>query len=148
MVNKVILLGNLGRDPELRTTQSGQPVANFSMATSRTWKDKSGQKQEETEWHQLVAWGRNAEVIGQYVHKRMRLFVEGRLKTSSWDDRETGVKKYKTEIVVEKFQMLGGPQGSSTGRSGAPEYQGSGGGSTGVSSDDYGDYGDDEDLPF
>lgn len=148
MVNKVILLGNLGRDPELRTTQSGQPVANFSMATSRTWKDKRGQKQEETEWHQLVAWGRNAEVIGQYVHKGMRLFVEGRLKTQSWDDRETGVKKYKTEVVVERFQMLGGPQSGADDRSGAPDYQSGGEGSARASADDYGDYDDDDDLPF
>jgi single-strand DNA-binding protein len=107
MVNKVILIGNLGRDPEVRSTPSGQPVASFTLATSRRWKDKSGQRQEQTEWHNIVCWGRQAEVAGQYLTKGKQIYVEGRLQTRSWDDRQTGEKRYKTEIVCENFQMLG-----------------------------------------
>jgi single-strand DNA-binding protein len=107
MVNKVILIGNLGRDPEVRSTPSGQPVASFTLATSRRWKDKSGQKQEQTEWHTIVCWGRQAEIAGQYLTKGKQIYVEGRLQTRSWDDRQTGEKKYKTEIICENFQMLG-----------------------------------------
>jgi single-strand DNA-binding protein len=107
MVNKVILIGNLGRDPEVRSTPSGQPVASFTLATSRRWKDKSGQKQEQTEWHTIVCWGRQAEIAGQYLTKGKQIYVEGRLQTRSWDDRQTGEKKYKTEVICENFQMLG-----------------------------------------
>lgn len=107
MVNKVILVGNLGRDPEVRTTPSGQPVATFSVATNRRWKDRDGNRQEQTEWHNIVCWGRQAEIAGQYLTKGKQIFVEGRLQTRSWDDRETGEKKYKTEIVCDNFQMLG-----------------------------------------
>jgi single-strand DNA-binding protein len=107
MVNKVILVGNLGRDPELRTTTSGQPVANFTMATSRKWKDRDGQRREETEWHTIVCWGRQAEVAGQYLTKGKQIYVEGRIQTRSWDDRQTGEKKYRTEIICDNFQMLG-----------------------------------------
>ena len=93
MVNKVILVGNLGRDPEVRTTPSGQAVANFSLATSRKWRDRDGNRQEQTEWHNLVVWGRQAEVAAQYLTKGRQIFVEGRLQTRSWDDRETGQKR-------------------------------------------------------
>ena len=107
MVNKVILVGNLGRDPELRTTTSGQPVANFTMATSRKWKDRDGQRHEDTEWHTIVCWGRQAEIAGQYLTKGKQIYVEGRIQTRSWDDRQSGEKKYRTEIICDNFQMLG-----------------------------------------
>lgn len=107
MVNKVILVGNLGRDPEIRSTQSGQTVANFSLATSRRWRDQDGNRQEQTEWHNIVVWGRQAEVAGQYLTKGKQIYVEGRLQTRSWDDRQTGEKRYRTEVVCENFQMLG-----------------------------------------
>ncbi len=107
MVNKVILVGNLGRDPELRTTQSGQPVANFTMATSRKWRNRDGERQEDTEWHTIVCWGRQAEVAGQYLTKGKQIYVEGRIQTRSWEDRQSGEKKYRTEIICDNFQMLG-----------------------------------------
>lgn len=104
-LNKVLLYGNLTRDPELKALPSGQQVANFGMATNRTYKDKSGQKQEATEFHNVVAFGRTAEVIAQYCKKGRPIYVEGRLQTRSWDDKETGKKNYRTEIVVENFQF-------------------------------------------
>jgi single-strand DNA-binding protein len=121
MVNKVILVGNLGRDPEVRSTPSGQPVATFTLATSRRWKDKNGQRQEQTEWHQIVCWGRQAEVAGQYLTKGKQLYVEGRLQTRSWEDRQSGEKRYRTEVICENFQMLGSRGG------GAPDFEGPGG---------------------
>jgi single-strand DNA-binding protein len=107
MVNKVILVGNLGRDPEIRSTPSGQPVASFSLATNRRWRDQQGNRQEQTEWHTIVCWGRQAEVAGQYLTKGKQIYVEGRLQTRSWEDRQTGEKRYRTEIVCDNFQMLG-----------------------------------------
>jgi single-strand DNA-binding protein len=106
-VNKAIIVGNLGRDPEMRTTQSGSQVANFSVATSRVYNDSSGTRQEETEWHRIVAFGRLAEICGQYLHKGKQVYIEGRIQTRSWDDKETGQKRYMTEIVAEQMQMLG-----------------------------------------
>lgn len=131
MVNKVFLLGNLGRDPEVRSTQSGQAVATLSLATSRRWRDKDGNNQEQTEWHSVVCWGRQAEVAGQYLNKGSKLFVEGRLQTRSWEDKNSGDKRYKTEIVCENFQMLGGRGGGGGGggdMAGEAEYGGGGGG--------------------
>lgn len=107
MLNKVILIGNLGKDPEVRSLPSGQPVATWTMATSRRWRDKNGQKQEQTEWHQIVCFGKQAEIAGQYLQKGKQICVEGRIQTRSWDDRNTGEKKYRTEIVCDNFQMLG-----------------------------------------
>ena len=107
MLNKVMLIGNLGRDPEVRSTPSGQPVASFTLATNRKWKDKNGQRQEQTEWHNIVCWGRQAEVAGQYLTKGKQIYVEGRLQTRSWEDKQSGEKKYRTEIVCDNFQMLG-----------------------------------------
>ena len=104
-VNKAIIVGRLTRDPEVRTTPSGQTVTNFTIATSTTWKDQSGQPQEKTEFHNVVAWGRRGEVIGQYVTKGQELYVEGRLETRSWDDQETGKKMYRTEIILENFEF-------------------------------------------
>jgi len=106
MVNKVILVGNLGRDPEMRSTQGGQPIASFSVATSRRFKDKDGNRQDTTEWHNIVCFGRQAEIAGQYLTKGKKVFIEGRIQTRSWDDKESGKKQYKTEIICENFQML------------------------------------------
>ena len=107
MLNKVLLIGNLGGDPEVRNTANGQAVANFSLATNRKWKDRGGNRQEQTEWHSIVAWGKQAEIAGQYLAKGSRVFVEGRLQTRSWEDKHTGAKRYKTEIVCDHFTMLG-----------------------------------------
>ncbi len=107
MLNKVMLIGNLGRDPEIRTTPSGQPVANFTLATNRRWTDRDGNRQEQTEWHRVVCWGKQAEIAGQYLRKGKQVYVEGRLQTRSWEDRTSGEKRYATEIVCENFQMLG-----------------------------------------
>jgi single-strand DNA-binding protein len=107
-VNKVILIGNLGKDPEVKVTPSGTPVAKFSLATNERYKDKNGQWQDRTEWHNLVAWQRTAEIIGEYVKKGSKIYVEGSLRTSSWDDKNTGEKKYRTEIVVNDLVLLSG----------------------------------------
>ena len=107
-VNKVILVGNLGKDPEIKYTPSGTPVAKFSLATNENYKDKSGQWQERTEWHNIIAWQRLAEIVGEYVKKGSKIYIEGRLQTSSWDDKETGQKKYKTEIVANDLVLLSG----------------------------------------
>ncbi len=121
MVNKVILIGNLGRDPEIRTTPSGQTVATFTLATSRRWKDRDGNRQEKTEWHNIVVWGKQAEVAGQYLTKGKQVFIEGRIETRSWEDRQSGEKRYKTEIICDNFQMLGGRGGDAGARGAAPE---------------------------
>jgi single-strand DNA-binding protein len=107
-VNKVILVGNLGRDPEVKYTPGGTAVAKFSIATSERRKDKSGDWQDHTEWHNAVAFGRTAEIAGEYLKKGRTVFIEGRLQTSSWDDKESGQKKYRTEVIVNDLVMLGG----------------------------------------
>lgn len=109
-VNKVILIGNLGKDPELRYTPNGQPVTSFSLATTERWNDKNGQKQEKTEWHNIVVWGKLAELANQYLKKGRPAYIEGRITTRSWDDRD-GNKKYRTEIIANQIQFLGGNQG-------------------------------------
>jgi single-strand DNA-binding protein len=106
-VNKVILLGRLGQDPELKYTPGGAPVCNFSMATTESWTDKQGQKQEKTEWHRIVVWGKLAELCNQYLSKGRQAFVEGRLQTRSWDDKD-GSKRYTTEIMANTVQFIGG----------------------------------------
>ena len=121
-VNKVILLGNVGKDPEIKATASGIAVATFSIATSERFKDKTGNWQDRTEWHNLVAYQRTAEIVRDYVKKGSKLYIEGRLQTSSWDDKTTGQKKYKTEIIVNDLSLLsgrgeGGESGSSGGYS-------------------------------
>jgi single-strand DNA-binding protein len=122
-INKVILIGNLGRDPELRYTQSGQAVVNFSLATSENWTDKgSGERVERTEWHRIVAWGRTGELCAQYLSKGRTVYIEGRLQTRDWEDRE-GNKRTTTEINAQTVQFLGGPRGSGdqgSGHSGPP----------------------------
>src|SRR5271156_2358617 len=115
-VNKVIIVGRLGGDPEVRYTPGGQAVAKLSVATSENWTDKQGQKQERTEWHRVVVWGKMAEVCGQHLSKGRQVYVEGRLQTRSWDDKTTGQKKYSTEIVATTVQFLGGA-GDGAGRS-------------------------------
>ena len=107
-VNKVILLGNVGKDPEIKATASGTVVATFSIATSDRFKDKDGNWQDRTEWHNLVAFQRTAEIVRDYVKKGNKLYVEGSLRTQSWDDKTTGQKKYKTEIIVNDLSLLSG----------------------------------------
>jgi single-strand DNA-binding protein len=108
-VNKVILIGNLGRDPEVRYTTGGTPVANFSMATTERWSDQSsGERKERTEWHKVVVWGKQAEIAGEYLHKGKQVYVEGSLQTREWTDRD-GNKRYTTEVRAQRFQMLGQP---------------------------------------
>jgi single-strand DNA-binding protein len=107
-VNKVILLGNVGKDPEIRATAGGMTVANFSIATTDRIKGQDGQFTDKTEWHNLVAFQRTAEIVRDYVKKGNKLYVEGRLQTSSWDDKATGQKKYKTEIIVSDLSLLSG----------------------------------------
>lgn len=116
-LNKVFLYGNLTRDPELKALPGGGQVANFGIATNRSFKGKDGQRQEATEFHNLVAFGRTAEVIAQYCKKGRPIFVDGRITTRSWDDKETGKKNYRTEIVIENFQFGadGGKPGSGGG---------------------------------
>jgi len=105
-VNKVILIGRLGNNPEIRYTNTGTAVANFNLATSENWNDKSGQRQERTEWHRVVVWGKLAELCEKYLSKGRQAFVEGRLQTRSWDDKD-GNKRYTTEIVASTIQFLG-----------------------------------------
>lgn len=106
-VNKVILIGNLGRDPEVRFTPSGLAVANITLATSEVWKDKqSGENQERTEWHRVVFYQRLAEIVGEYLKKGAKVFVEGRLRTTKWQDKNTGQDRYTTEIIADNMQML------------------------------------------
>ncbi len=114
-VNKVILVGNLGKDPEVKYTPQGTAVAKFTLATNERYKDKSGEWQDRTEWHNLVAWARTAEIVGEYLKKGRTVYVEGSLRTSSWEDKQTNQKKYKTEIVVNDLVLLGGGRGESGG---------------------------------
>lgn len=117
-VNKVILVGNLGKDPELRYTASGQAVATFSLATTEKFKNKGGEQQERTEWHNVVAWGPLAEICGKYLVKGKQIYCEGRIQSRSYDDRD-GNKRYITEIVMSDMQMLGGRPGDESGGAGA-----------------------------
>ena len=138
-VNKVILLGNLGRDPETRYTTGGDAVTNLNIATSEQWKDKSGEKQERTEWHRVVLFGRQAEIAGEYLKKGRSVYIEGRLQTRKYTDKD-GVEKYSTEIVADRMQLIGGareggggddemPSGGGGAR--PPSRGGSGGGAGG-----------------
>ena len=113
-VNKVILLGNLGRDPETRYTTGGDAVTTLNIATSEQWKDKSGEKQERTEWHRVVLFARLAEIAGEYLKKGRSVYIEGRLQTRKYTDKD-GVEKYSTEIVADRMQLLGGREGGGTG---------------------------------
>jgi single-strand DNA-binding protein len=110
-VNKVILIGNLGKDPEVKYTPSGTAIAKFSLATNERYKDKDGNWQDRTEWHNITAWARTAEIAGEYLKKGRTVYIEGRLRTDSWEDKNTHEKKYRTEIVVENLVLLGGGRG-------------------------------------
>jgi single-strand DNA-binding protein len=149
-VNKVILIGNLGRDPELRYTPGGQPVANFSIATSESWNKKDGSGREErTEWHRIVAWGRTAELCAQYLSKGRAVYIEGRLQTREWENKE-GQKQRTTEIVANTVQFIGGGRDAGAG-GGAPRGQAGGQGGGGMSGSGGFDGGPppaDDEIPF
>jgi single-strand DNA-binding protein len=135
-VNRVILIGNLGRDPELRYTQSGQAVANFSLATTDRFSSREGERQERTEWHRIVAWGRTAELCAQYLSKGRSVYIEGRLQTNEWEDKE-GQKRRTTEVVAQTVQFLGGRgQGGEAPASGDTGANNAGGGSGPPAGDD------------
>jgi single-strand DNA-binding protein len=126
-VNKVILVGNLGRDPEVRYSPDGAAICNMSIATTSSWKDKaSGEKREETEWHRVVMYNRLAEIAGEYLKKGRSVYIEGRLKTRKWQDKDTGADRYSTEVVADQMQMLGGREDGGGGGGGA-SYGGGGG---------------------
>jgi single-strand DNA-binding protein len=119
-LNKVMIIGHLGRDPELRYVPSGRPVASFSVATTRGWTNANGERREETEWFNVVAWGHLAEICKQYLRKGEQVYIEGRLQTRGWEDRE-GKKHFRTELVAQEMIMLGGPQPSEA--EDVPEYE-------------------------
>lgn len=119
-LNKVLLIGNLGRDPETRYLPSGGAVCNFSIATSERFTDKSGQKQERTEWHNIVIYGKLAEIAQQYLKKGSNVYIEGRIQTRKWQDKQTGQDKYSTEIIADQMQMLGSRDGA---RDSVQDYQ-------------------------
>ena len=168
-VNKVLLLGNVGKDPEVRASQGGMTIASFTLATADRQKDQTGQWTDKTEWHNLVAFGRTAEIVRDYVKKGTQIFVEGKIQTRSWDDKESGQKKYRTEILVNEMSLLGGRGAEGGGAERQGSYAGSGsqgggygsggnyagaraGTNSGGSSQPANDYADqgitDEDIPF
>lgn len=152
-VNKVILLGNVGKDPEMRSTPGGTLVANFTLATSDRQKDAQGNWQERTEWHNLVAFTRTAEIIRDYVKKGSKLYVEGKIQTRSWDDKDSGAKRYRTEIIVNDISLLSGrDEGASGGYSRSAGSAGSSAGFDQRSSgnDEYAQQAEisDDDIPF
>ncbi len=145
-INKVILIGNLGRDPELRYTQGGQAVANFTLATTERFSNREGERQERTEWHRIVAWGKTAELCAQYLSKGRSVYIEGRLQTREWEDKE-GQKRRTTEITANTVQFLGGRGQGGQGGGGAP---GGGGGapSGGGGGGGFDDGPPPDDIPF
>ena len=143
-INKVILLGNLGQDPEVRYTAGGVPIANISIATSNSWKDKnSGELVEQTEWHRIVFFNRLAEIVEQYLKKGSKVYVEGQLRTNSWEDKNTGEKKFRTEIVAREMQML-----SSRGDMNQQTQDNAGSNQSSQISEEEKVPWDDEDIPF
>ena len=166
-LNKVMLIGNLGADPEIRNTPNGATVANFRVACTESWKDQSGQKQERTEWVTIVAWRQQAEIAQRYLRKGSKVYVEGKLQTRQWEDKNGGGKRYATEVLCDRFMMLDGRPGGGGeggGYEGGSNYGGGaarGGRSSSMGAapgpDDFGDYsapasapsaGGDDDLPF
>jgi single-strand DNA-binding protein len=141
-VNKVILIGNLGRDPEVRYLPSGQALAKFSVATSESYTDRNGAKQERTDWHNIVVWGKPAEACGQYLKKGRQVYIEGRISTRSYEAKDGSGKRYATDIVAQRVQFLGGRPGA--GSEEPPESSGGGGSGGGESPPPM----DDEDIPF
>jgi len=148
-VNKVILVGNLGRDAELRYTPGGAPVATLNMATTEVWNDKGGQKQEKTEWHRVVLWGKSAESLSEYLVKGKQIYIEGRLQTRQWDDKD-GNKRYTTEIRGDRVVLLGGGGGGGAGAGARPQNRGAsvGGGMDEPIGADPGAELTDDDIPF
>ena len=146
-VNKVILVGNLGRDPELRYTKNGQAVANFTLATTEQWNNRSGNREERTEWHRIVAWAKTAELCAQYLSKGRSAYIEGQLRTRDWEDRD-GNKRQTTEIHAQTVQFLGGPRGSGGGGGGGAGRGGGGGQGGGSEEGETGNGGSSEDVPF
>jgi single-strand DNA-binding protein len=157
-VNKVILIGNLGKDPEIKYTPGGMPVARMTLATNERFKDKEGNWQDRTEWHNLVAFTRTAEIVRDYVKKGTKLYIEGKIQTRSWDDKESGAKRYRTEIIVNDLSLLSGrDEGGSGGYSRSSSSSGASSGSSSgydqrppASQDDYAQSAEisDDDIPF
>lgn len=144
-LNRVMLLGNLGADPELRQTNSGQAVLKLRLATSETYLDRNKVRQERTEWHQVIVWGKRAEALHKILSKGSRIFVEGGIRTSSYEDKD-GNKRYRTEIQAQNVILSGG--GGQRGNNSSTDRSESSGGSRGYSDDDYGGAGDDSEIPF
>lgn len=142
-VNKVILVGRLGKDPEVKSAPSGTTITKFSLATDERFTDKSGERQERTEWHNIVVFGKLAEVCGQYLRKGKQVYIEGSIRTDSWEDKESGQKKYRTEIIASGMQMLGSKDdgGGSGGYGGGASRK-----PASVSSGN--DFEDDDEVPF
>ncbi len=149
-LNKAIIVGNLTRDPELATIPSGQKVCKFGVATNRVWKDKSGAKQESVTFHNVVVWGRQAETSAQYLKKGQQVMIEGRIETRSWDDKTSGEKKYRTEIIADRVQF--GSKGGAAGASGAAPSTGAGKAASSTGEVDSIEYPEEdinpEDIPF
>jgi len=143
VINKVILVGNLGQDPEVRYTQAGTAVASFSLATSERWKDKEGNQQEKTEWHRITAWSRLGEICGEYLSKGQQVYVEGKLETRKWQDKD-GSDRYTTEVIIQVMKMLGA-KGSSGGQQRGGQESGQEGG---FQDSGRGYEGTGEDVPF
>ena len=143
-VNKVILIGRLGKDPEVKATPSGSTVAKFSLATDEKFTDRDGNKQERTEWHNIVAWGKLGEICGQYLRKGKLVYIEGKIRTESWEDKETKVKRYRTDIIADTMRMLD-RKGDEEGGGGS--YAGNRKGTTSTSSSSAPEMDDDE-VPF
>ncbi|MHB8998278.1 MAG: single-stranded DNA-binding protein [Thermoanaerobaculia bacterium] len=144
-INKVILVGRLGKDPEMKSTPSGLSIAKFSLATDEKFTDKSGEKQERTEWHNIVVFGKLEDHCGQYLRKGKLVYIEGSIRTDSWDDKESGQKKYRTEIIAQTMQMLGSK--SDEGGGGGGSYASSSRSSSSSTASSVNDA-DDEDVPF
>ena len=146
-VNKVFLLGNVGKDPEIRSTAGGMTIASFTLATADRQKDAQGNWQDKTEWHNLVAFQRTAEIVRDYVKKGTQIFVEGKIQQRSWDDKETGQKRYKTEILVNELSLLGKPGGGEGG--GGYSKSSNASASAPAAAHDYPEQGiTDDDIPF
>ena len=156
MINKVILVGRLGKDPEIRSTPQGTTVAKFTVATDEKFTDRAGEKQERTEWHNVVAWGKLGEICGPYLRKGKLVYIEGSIRTDSWDDKESGQKKYRTEIVANTMKMLdrrgdeggGGGGGGYERSSGSGSSYGQGSSSRGGARPASSEIEDDEEVPF
>ena len=147
-VNKAIIIGNLGKDPEMRYMPSGDAICNFSLATTDSWKDKNGEKQEKTEWHRISMFGKLAEIAGEYLKKGSQVYVEGRIQTRKWTNKE-GQDQYTTEIVADKMQMLGGRSGGGGNSFEVVEKPSSGAGSAKQAAKGGGDFDNfEDDIPF